>query len=112
MKKLVLSLSVAASAFLITLGAHPAAPRAQMFPTITQALICGDRAAIVERLHKEFSEQPFSVGLANSGTLVEVFASKAGTWTILVTQPGGTSCLVAAGDNWQAVPTLVGGPSA
>lgn len=65
--------------------------------------VCGKRADIVKRLNDGFEEQRRSAGLAADGNLVEVFASKKGTWTIIYTRPGGPTCLVAVGDNWQQV---------
>tara|TARA_Y100000031_G_C8177535_1_gene364822 strand:+ start:176 stop:370 length:195 start_codon:yes stop_codon:yes gene_type:complete len=51
--------------------------------------------------------------LASSGAVLEVLASKGGTWTILVTQPNGTSCVVATGEAWQGLtPASAIGPSA
>lgn len=66
--------------------------------------VCGKRADIVKRLNTGFEEQRRSAGLAADGKLVEVFASKDGSWTIIFTKPGGLTCLVAVGDNWQREP--------
>jgi len=38
-----------------------------------------------------------------------VLVSEAGTWTILVTAPSGTSCAVASGEAWQSLPLTVAG---
>lgn len=65
------------------------------------ALLCGDRAAIVGRLAGEYGESPVASGIAADGRLVEIFAAPDGGWTILYTIPGGPSCLLAAGENWQ-----------
>jgi len=63
---------------------------------------CGARSDLLAELTKRYSEAPVAVGLANSGALVEVLTNDSGsTWTILVSQPDGTSCLVAAGEAWQ-----------
>ena len=32
--------------------------------------------------------------------MVELFTAQNGTWTIIVTQVDGTSCIVAAGNSW------------
>ena len=72
-------------------------------PSNAQQAVCGKRADIVARLSSGFSEQPRSAGLASNGSLVEIFASKQGTWTIIFTRPGGPTCLVAVGDNWQRI---------
>jgi hypothetical protein len=71
-------------------------------PSLAQS-VCGKRADIVKRLNTGFEEQRRSAGLAADGNLVEVFSSKTGTWTIIFTKPGGITCLVAVGDNWQKI---------
>ena len=46
-----------------------------------------------------------SYGLASNGKLVEVFSSDDGsTWTIVLTAPGGVSCIIAAGKYWENLP--------
>ncbi|MGB0658681.1 MAG: hypothetical protein ACPGNV_00790 [Mangrovicoccus sp.] len=46
------------------------------------------------------------MGLGANNSVVEIFASdKTGTWTITVTMPNGTTCLIASG---QAFEDLVG----
>ncbi len=64
--------------------------------------VCGDRSAFVKKLKNGYEEKPVSLGLASNGSVIEVFASKKGTFSIVVTQPGGISCVVAAGDSWQS----------
>jgi hypothetical protein len=65
---------------------------------------CGPRTELLRQLAKQFKEAPAAVGLVNSGALVEVLTSGDGaTWTILISRPDGTSCLVAAGQEWQAL---------
>ena len=44
------------------------------------------------------------MGLTASGGIIEVFASQEGTWTIVITQPNGTSCLIAVGLDWENLP--------
>jgi hypothetical protein len=62
---------------------------------------CADRDVIVKRLADKFVEQQVAVGITANGKMVEVLASpKGGTWSIVLTEPGGPSCFVAAGANW------------
>src|SRR5690606_41629380 len=49
-----------------------------------------------------FNERQKAVGLLGEQAVMEVFASEQGTWTILTTDTNGTSCIVAAGDGWDA----------
>jgi hypothetical protein len=66
--------------------------------------ICGTRADLLKELTQRYSEAPVAIGLANSGALVEILTNDNGsTWSIMVSQPNGTSCLVAAGKEWQAL---------
>ena len=63
---------------------------------------CALRAEVLAQLAKEYDEAPVAVGLANNGVLVEILAAPGRvTWTIIVSQPNGMSCLLAAGNDWQ-----------
>lgn len=64
---------------------------------------CGERGTIADRLAQKYGEHPVSIGLATNGSVIEVFVSDDGTFTILVTSPDGRTCLVAAGEGWQPV---------
>jgi hypothetical protein len=66
---------------------------------------CGPREAVVERLHVAFQERRRAAGITADGNLLEVFAADTGSWTAVVTRPGGPACIVAAGENWQTEPT-------
>ena len=64
----------------------------------------GQPVVETQELTKQYSEAPVAAGVANSGALIEVLTNDGGaTWSILVSQPDGTSCLVAAGREWQAL---------
>lgn len=65
-------------------------------------MVCGKRDNIVSQLEKKYGETRRSVGLQQGRGVVEVFASnETGSWTILVTDTRGTSCLMAAGEAFQ-----------
>lgn len=65
---------------------------------------CAERNMIVERLDAGYSEKPVSMGLSVNGSVVEVFASTGGSFTIIATQPDGTSCILVTGQSWEDVP--------
>jgi len=65
--------------------------------------VCGQRTDVVSKLDSDYKESTTGMGLVNNGSVVEVFASQSGTWTILVTQPNGVSCVVATGEAWESV---------
>lgn len=65
---------------------------------------CGQRDAVLKKLAKSYGETRQSAGLGNGNALIEVFASdETGTWTITVTKPDGTTCLMASGQAYQAL---------
>lgn len=63
--------------------------------------VCAAREAVLRQLDENYGERPVATGLASNGTVLEVLAARSGTWTILVTRPDGTSCVVAAGEGWE-----------
>lgn len=76
-------------------------------PAAAQQPACTKRADVISHLGKKYKEVPSSIGLANNGGVIEVLSSKKGsTWTIIITMPNGTSCMIAAGENWQSVPQV------
>ena len=67
-----------------------------------QSRQCAAHKAVVERLAVQYGESRQSIGLGSDNSVVEVYASdETGSWTIVVTQPGGPTCLVAAGQSFQ-----------
>ena len=47
------------------------------------------------------------MGVAKNGGLVEVLTSGAGsTFTIILTRPDGTTCMIAAGQGWESLSNL------
>ncbi len=70
---------------------------------------CGPHGDVAKHLGSGFSENPVSMGLASNGTVIEVFASSSGTFTILMTRPDGITCLMAAGENWEELPKRITG---
>lgn len=69
---------------------------------------CGAHDDIRAALSDRFEEKRTSIGLIGDHSLVEVYASPSGTWTILMTRADGNSCIMAAGHSWEQVPVLLG----
>ena len=60
--------------------------------------VCAATATTYGVLSEQFGEQRIGTGLMQ-GLLVEYWANTVtGTWSIVTTDPTGTSCLVASGD--------------
>ena len=70
---------------------------------------CGDRAAIVKKLDARYKESNQARGLASATQIVEVFVSPTKTWTMLVSYPNGTSCIMATGQEWHQSPVALAG---
>ena len=67
---------------------------------------CATHAAVTERLADIYGERRQAMGLANGNAVIEMFASdESGSWSITVTQPGGQTCLVAAGQGFRLEPS-------
>ncbi len=66
---------------------------------------CNQRDSVIGHLAQKYQEVPVAIGVTNRGGLVEVLSTGDGkTWTIIVSTPDGTSCLIAAGEGWRSVP--------
>jgi hypothetical protein len=96
-----LSLAAALAAGLtpnLATGASAASPAA-----------CGAHDKVVDALKAKYQEERRVMGVINAQTVMEIFMSPKGTWTVLVTDTTGTSCMTASGEDWQEVPVTVAG---
>ncbi len=92
----ILAASFAVAALLGPLGAHA--------QTQSETLLCDQRASIIGRMAEKYREAPVAIGVTSTGSIVEVLTTRDGTtWTIIVSNPNGTSCLIAAGEGWRAL---------
>lgn len=62
---------------------------------------CGPHEAVVAHLAERFSETRQAIALAANNQVMELYAAESGSWTLLVTRPGGPACIVAAGQNFE-----------
>ncbi len=71
---------------------------------LAQTQQCDQRTKVLGHLAQKYKEAPIAVGVTSSGGLVEVLTTGDGkTWTIILSSPNGTSCLVAAGEGWRSL---------
>lgn len=68
-----------------------------------EAARCGDHAAITAHLAEHYGEARRAIALAADNSLVEIFVSQTGSWTMLVTRAGGPTCMIASGQNFEAL---------
>jgi hypothetical protein len=72
-------------------------------PAAAEGRNCNAHAAVVAQLAEKYGETRQSIGIAQGNAVIEVFASReTGTWTITVTTPDGPTCLIAAGEAFEA----------
>jgi hypothetical protein len=67
-------------------------------------MACGERHEIMAALDGKYQEKPRAYGFVGEKVLVELFTSKKGSWTVLMTEPKGPSCIIATGLNWEELP--------
>lgn len=74
------------------------------FGAPAMAANCADRDTVVDRLASHYDESFTAGGLQtvkDKQTFVEVWTSEeTGTFTVMLTMPDGTTCVVATGTDW------------
>jgi len=101
MKNLAHSLMGLLAIAVVSLSAMPA--QAQMK--------CDLRDNAITQLETQFDEHVIGRGLTKNGqAMVEVLVSDAGSWSVIVTDTNGRTCLMATGEDWSAIQMLVGDP--
>jgi hypothetical protein len=103
-KAVVLRLAVIALIVLASMGVPGAASAQQL---------CAEHADVVKQLDARHAEAPVAFGITANGGVIEVFSTGDGsTWTMVLTTPDGTTCMLAAGEAWETLPSLMAGPRA
>ena len=69
-----------------------------------QGVQCGPRERVLGALSENYQERLVSRGVTSAGALLEVLAGPSGSWSILLTVPGGQTCLVSSGEGWRQLP--------
>ena len=64
---------------------------------------CAPHDKVSKELAAKFGEQVSSIGLATDNSIMELYASATGTWTLTATLANGLTCLVASGQNFETV---------
>ena len=62
--------------------------------------ICAPREDVVKRLWAKWQEAQITVAMINDGRLLEIFVSEKGSWTAIISDPNGRSCVASAGQEW------------
>ncbi len=100
--KLLSAFIVTAALFGLPLSTGAEEPPASQFAqSQRQPNSCVPHKTAIDQLAKKFDEKVVGLGLGkNQKSVVELYVSTAGSWTILVTLTNGISCIAAAGQNW------------
>ena len=74
--------------------------------------VCLIRGDAIEQLDKQYGEKVIAQGLTKNGKAIfELFVSDSGSWTAIVSNPAGHSCVIATGDYWLPAQAKVGNPA-
>jgi hypothetical protein len=83
---------------------------AALFAAATEAsaleIRCAKHSMMLDLLTKKYSEKQVATGTVNNDRYMQLFVSAKGSWTLLMTKTDGEACIVAAGQNWEALPNL------
>ena len=65
--------------------------------------VCGNHQFFVDRLAERYSELVTARGVNSDQLLFELFTAEGGSWSFIVTNPSGRSCILGSGEGWEAV---------
>lgn len=101
------------AASLLMAHAPPAsAQEAIMEPQAIQLAPCKLHQDMSDLLNTRFDEKRHSWGLVGEEAVMEIYVSKTGTWSIVMTSMDGRSCIIAAGHSFDTLPAeLAGNPA-
>ncbi|KMW56275.1 hypothetical protein AIOL_001227 [Candidatus Rhodobacter oscarellae] len=61
---------------------------------------CASHQAITEALVQRMGEAKTGIGVRDPDSLLELWQSRRGTWTLVQRYADGRSCIVATGEDW------------
>jgi hypothetical protein len=70
-------------------------------PPASAQTVCGERAKMISYLGKDYKEIRTGMGIAANGSVVELYTAETGSWTMLMTRPGGPTCVMGSGEAWE-----------
>lgn len=83
---------------------------AMMLPALPARaqFVCSDHDEMVSGLAETFEEKRLGYGVVGRTAVIEIYVSERGTWTVLMTDVRGRSCVIAAGDGWESSTSVAG----
>lgn len=67
-------------------------------------VICAPRPEILARIAAQGGAQLTGTGLRDAETVIEVWSSARGHWTMVQSHANGTACILAMGSDWETPP--------
>ena len=64
-------------------------------------LVCGGHDDVIAGLTQAFQQRQIGYGVVGQAAIVEIYVSTSGTWTLLITDVNGQSCILAIGEGWE-----------
>lgn len=87
-------------------------PALSAAPLPAQAQNCRLHDTLAATLSNRFKESRTAYGIIGQKAVMEIYASAAGTWTVVVTTTNGIACIIAAGHSFERLPEpLAGNPA-
>jgi hypothetical protein len=81
---------------------RPAPDAGPILRSAPRTSACAKREDVVQRLDAVFGEDLRSLGLQPNGSVIELYSTADGaTWTLLLSKPDGTTCLLGTGTMWE-----------
>ena len=65
--------------------------------------LCSQYDLLTDHLTRRYNERAVASGLPSNGTYLEIWASEAGTWSVLVVSPNGPACLIHSGQDFEFI---------
>ena len=89
----------------IRIAAIAAALALSTLPAQAQ-LVCGGHSDVIAGLAQAFQQRQIGYGVVGQAAVVEIYVSASGTWTMLITDVNGQSCILAIGEGWENTLTV------
>lgn len=98
---------MARALFILALGICGGIALAMLWPreASAQAPQCLPYGKMLEYLSTRYREKLTGLGMISPNAIVQLFASEAGTWTILAIGRDGQACVMSSGTGWEQLPT-------
>jgi hypothetical protein len=79
-----------------------AAPAAAQSPIAE--VVCAPADEMRQRLKRDYGATLSGQGVRDPESVMEIWSSDRGAWTLVIAYAGGTRCIVAMGEAWDSLP--------